>query len=655
MNSQDSTSIPSVNLESTTNSFRNPLAEFVFYRTYSRWNPQLQRRETFPEMVERVLSFYKESCSALTTEEADTIRELMLSLDVMPSMRLAWTAGPPARQCSIGAYNCSYLPIDSINAFGEVMYLLMHGTGVGFSVEQNVIESLPEVAETKDSGGINVIFEDSKEGWATGLIVYLQALWDGYEVRYDVSKVRPEGAPLNTFGGRASGPQPLVQVLEFAKKIVRKAVGRKLRPIEVHDIVCQIASSIVVGGVRRSALISLSDLHDSEMSTAKMGEFWATDPQRSLANNSAVYLGTPEERVFWQEWSTLIASNSGERGIYNRFAALSKSPARRKLQQDNAIKLGTNPCAEILLRPRQFCNLTSVVVRPEDTRETLVRKVWAASIMGTIQASLDNFSLLADLNPLWEKNAKEERILGVSLSGVMDHPTLRQDVETLQILRNTAVETNRLFAERIGIAPAAAVSCIKPEGTSSTVNDSAPGFHARYAPYYLRHVRINATDPLYRMMRDQGVEFIPEVGQGHLDADQVKTWVCAFPVKAPPGAVTIGELSSIDQLEIWRTLNNNWAEHSVSATVSVDQAEWGKTGAWVYDHFHEITGLSFLPRSNHVYQLAPYVPISEEEYHKAVEAFPTLDYNLLSRYEYEDHNQGVQTEWACSGGSCDIL
>ena len=646
--------------------FPNKLAEFVAYRTYLRWVPEKMRRETYEEMVDRVVSYYQEvvPSALISPAEVEEIRDALLNFEVMPSMRLAWTAGEPARKSSIGAYNCSYLPIDSIDAFAEVMYLLMHGTGVGFSTEENIIDQLPVVAHKPTATWNNppnisnediVILEDSKEGWAEGLRQALHAAWRGHVVQLDVSKIRPEGAPLNTFGGRASGPQPLLKATLFCLDVIDGAQGRRLTSLEAHDMVCAIAECIVVGGVRRSALISLSDLKNRQMANAKLGQFWVDNPQRALANNSAVYDERPEPETFWREWTTLVASGSGERGIYNRGAALKKAPGRRKLEGINKQQLGTNPCAEISLRPREFCNLTSVVVRATDTEADLHRKVRIASKMGTIQSTLTQFGWLDTISKDWQKNAEEERLLGVSLTGVMDHKTLHKDPALLDRLRQTAVETNREFAHQLGIEPAAAVTTIKPEGTSSSVNNSAPGFHSRFSPYYLRHVRINATDPLYRMLRDQGMKFVPEVGQDHLEPDQVKTWVCAFPVAAPKGATTINDLTAISQLEIWKTLNTYWAEHSVSATISVGQDEWADVGSWVYENFDQITGLSFLPRTDHVYQLAPYVPISKEEYLKAVEAFPEIDYSMLSRYEYEDHNNGQQQEWACSGNSCDIL
>lgn len=646
--------------------FPNKLAEFVAYRTYLRWVPEKMRRETYEEMVDRVVSYYQEvvPSALISPQEVEEIRDAMLNFEVMPSMRLAWTAGEPARKSSIGTYNCSYLPIDSIDSFAEVMYLLMHGTGVGFSTEENVIDQLPVVAQKPTAKWHNppgvtdetvIVFEDSKEGWAEGLRQALHAAWKGKVVSLDISKIRPEGAPLNTFGGRASGPQPLLKATLFCLDVIDGAQGRRLTSLEAHDMVCAIAECIVVGGVRRSALISLSDLKNRQMANAKLGQFWVDNPQRALANNSAVYEELPEPETFWREWTTLVASGSGERGIYNRGAALKKAPGRRKLEGINKQQLGTNPCAEVSLRPREFCNLTSVVVRATDTEEDLHRKVRIASKMGTIQSTLTNFGWLDTISKDWQKNAEEERLLGVSLTGVMDHKTLHKDPALLDRLRQTAVDTNREFAYQLGIEPAAAVTTIKPEGTSSSVNNSAPGFHSRFAPYYLRHVRINATDPLYRMMRDQGMKFVPEVGQDHLEPDQVKTWVCAFPVAAPKGATTINDLTAVSQLEIWKTLNTYWAEHSVSATISVGQDEWADVGSWVYENFDQITGLSFLPRTDHVYQLAPYVPITKEEYLKAVEEFPEIDYSMLSRYEYEDHNNGQQQEWACSGNSCDIL
>jgi len=646
--------------------FPNKLAEVVTYRTYLRYVKELGRRETGEEMVNRVAAYYREvtPTALVSDEEIDEIRQAMMRLDVMPSMRLAWTAGEPARLNSIGTYNCSYLPIDSIGAFAEVMYLLMHGAGVGYDASKATVNQLPPVslspiAMWADPPSVDsahtVVFEDSKEGWSKGLLEALNNSWYGREVKLDVSKIRPEGAPLNTFGGRASGPQPLVKATKFCLDTVEAARGRKISPLEAHDMVCAIAECIVVGGVRRSALISLSDLDDKELSTAKLGEFWIDAPQRALANNSAIYYCRPEPEQFWREWTTLVASGSGERGIYNRGAALKKAPKRRTLKGKNREQLGTNPCAEISLRPRQFCCLTSVVVRPDDDLDSLKEKVRIATKMGTIQATLMNFGWLETVNKDWKLNAEEEQLTGVSLTGIMDHPTLAKDPETLQALKKTAVETNRTLAQQLGVNQSAAITTVKPEGTSALVNGSAHGIHARYSKYYLRHVRFNATDPLYRMMKDQGVKFYPEVGQDQLPFDQVRTWVCAFPVASPEGATTVDQVSALDQLKNWLTVNTNYAEHSVSATISVGKDEWADVGSWVWKNFDHITGLSFLPRTDHVYQLAPYVPITKEEFEKADAEFPEIDFSLLSRYEYEDHNNGTQQEWACSGSSCELV
>ena len=647
--------------------YPNEIAEFVDHRTYLRYLPDKGRRETGEERVDRICDFYREIVPSglVSDEEIDEMRDAMLNFEVMPSMRLAWTAGEPARRNSIGAYNCSYLPIDSIDSFAEVMFLLMHGTGCGYTVEKSVVDQLPAVAHrliaqwndppaVKDNS-ITVIFKDSKEGWAEGLREALHAAWRGLVVKLDVSQIRPEGAPLHTFGGRASGPQPLLKATLFCLDILDKAQGRKLTPLEAHDMVCAIAQCIVVGGVRRSALISLSDIEDKELATAKLGEFWVDAPQRALANNSAVYNSKPDQETFWREWTTLVASGSGERGIFNREAALKKAPARRILEGEHATQLGSNPCCEISLRPRSFCNLTSVVVRPGDTEGTLKDKIRVATKMGTLQATLMNFGWLETIHPDWKRNAEEEQLLGVSLTGIADHPTLARDAKLLQALKQTAIDTNLDFSRQLGVRQSAAITTVKPEGTSALVNGSSHGIHCRYSKYYLRHVRINATDPLFRMMQDQAVPFSPEVGQEHLEPDQVKTWVVAFPVASPEGATTIDDVSAIDQLENWLCVNTNYAEHSVSATISVGKEEWADVGSWVYKNFDKITGLSFLPRTDHVYQLAPYVPISKEEFEKADQEFPIIDYSLLSRYEHEDHNNGQQQEWACSGGSCDLI
>jgi len=638
-------------MNATETYFPNPLSEFIFMRTYSRWVPEKRRRETWPEAVGRIADYYDEiSEGRLSRGQQSEIHEALLNMQVMPSMRLAWTAGDAARKNSIGIYNCSYLPIDRLSAFAEVMYLLMHGTGVGFSCERHHVDQLPDVPKLMFNKATFQI-QDSKEGWAQALVNTLVAMFTGYDVDWDFSRIRPAGAPLNTFGGRASGPEPLRDTLVFVRNLVHKRRGSRLSCIDVHDIVCKIAESIIVGGVRRSALISLSDLHDEEMRAAKTGAFWETHPHRSLSNNSAVYNRKPSATEFLPEWSSLVASGTGERGIFNRSAALACAPDRRDLSNE-IHSLGSNPCCEIILPANSFCNLTSVVVRPNDQPADLMQKVQIATVLGTLQSTQTNFGFLHELNPAWKANAERERLLGVSLTGILDHPHLAHSPELLQRMRDCAISTNKETAATLGIVQSAAITTVKPEGTSSTCNSTSAGIHSRHAPYYLRRVRISSTDPLFRMMKDQGVSFVPENGQSEKDAN---TWVCAFPIAAPEGAKTRHDYTAIESLEIWKTVKQNWAEHSVSATISVAEDEWLDVGAWVHRNFNHITGLSFLPKSEHVYPLAPYEDITREQYEREAANFPTLDYTQLGAYETEDYSRGQQPELACVGNQCDIL
>jgi ribonucleoside-triphosphate reductase len=637
--------------------FKDALAEFVYTRTYSRWNEEQQRRETWEETVDRLVDFYGETAKgSLELKEYKELKQAILNHEVYPSMRLLWAAGDSARRNNISVYNCAYHPCISVDSFATTMFLLLHGTGVGFSVEKQYVDKLPVIASKNDSGKMTVLFQDSKEGWAFGLDEVIQRLWEGYDVEWDLSKIRPKGAILKVSGGRASGPEPLENTLKFVKGMIEGHRGRKLSPLNCHDLMCKIAESVVVGGSRRSAMISLSDLDDQGMAHAKDGAFWTNHIERAMSNNSAVYNQKPTSVEFMREWLILAESGSGERGIFNREGAVASLPTRRKKHYD----WGCNPCAEILLRGLnqqdendhggQFCNLTTVIIRSDDTLESLKRKVRFATIMGTIQAAMTDFGKLEELSSgSWTKNTKEEALLGVSLNGQMDAPHL-MTAENLKALRKVSRETNEEYASRLGIKKSSAISCVKPEGTSSIVASCSSGIHPRFSPFYVRRVRISGTDPLYKMMKDQGVKFYPEVGQ---NPETATIWVCEFPVKSPEDAVCASEMTAIQQLENWLKLKKNWAEHTVSCTVYVKEDEWMTVGNWVYDHWEHVTGISFLPYSDHVYQLAPMEAISESKYYEMLNEQVEIDYSKLADYEKEDFTIGAQN-LACSGGNCEL-
>ena len=575
------------------------------------------------------------------------LEEAILGLEVMPSMRSLMTAGPAAERDNTCMYNCSYLAVDDLKSFDEAMFILLCGTGVGFSVERQSISKLPEIPELFESE-TNIVVKDSKEGWAKSLRQLIALLYSGEVPTWDVSKVRPAGAPLKTFGGRASGPAPLVDLFNFTINTFRKASGRKLSSIECHDIMCKIGEVVVVGGVRRSAMISLSNLSDDRMRSAKSGSWWENNPQRALANNSVSYTEKPDNLSFMKEWMALVESGSGERGIFNREA--SKKQAAKNGRRDSNYDFGTNPCSEIILRPSQFCNLTECVVRATDTLDTLSEKVRLATILGTIQSTFTKFPYL---RKQWTDNTAEERLLGVSLTGIMDNPlmTLKNKGldKTLAHLKEVAVATNAEWADRLGIPVAAAISCVKPSGTVSQLVDSASGIHARHSPYYIRTVRGDNKDPLTQFMKDQGIPNEPDV----FKPDQ--TTVFSFPQKAPQGAVCTADMTAIEQLEMWLMYQRNWCEHKPSVTINVKSEEWLEVGAFVYKHFDEMSGVSFLPFNEHTYQQAPYQDCGKSDYDMLKSVMPKrIDWSKLSEYESEDNTSGSQT-LACSGDSCEIV
>ena len=606
-------------------------------------------RESWGETIDR---FMTNVVAPKLTDESGwqvykDLEDAILSLGVMPSMRSLMTAGAAATRDNVCMYNCSYLAVDDIKAFDEAMFILLCGTGVGFSVERQYVSKLPEVPQLFDSE-TNVVVKDSKEGWAKALRQLIALLYAGEVPTWDVSKVRPAGAPLKTFGGRASGPAPLVDLFNFAITTFRQAQGRKLSSLEVHDIMCKIGEVVVVGGVRRSAMISLSNLSDDRMRHAKSGQWWENNPQRALANNSVSYTEKPDAMSFMREWMALAESGSGERGVFNRQA--SKAQAAKSGRRDPDYDFGTNPCSEIILRPAQFCNLTECVVRATDDIDSLSEKVRLATILGTIQATYTKFPYL---RKKWADNTEEERLLGVSLTGIMDNPLMTAKnkglEKTLEHLKSVAVATNAEWADRLGIPVSAAITCVKPSGTVSQLVDSASGIHARHSPYYIRTVRGDNKDPMTQFMIDQGIPNEPEA----FKPDQ--TTVFSFPVKAPKGAVVTADLTAIEQLEMWLAYQRSWCEHKPSVTINVKSEEWFEVGAFVYKYFDEMSGVSFLPFSEHTYQQAPYQDISRSDYLTMSKVMPkSIDWEKLAEYESEDNTAGSQT-LACSGDVCELV
>ena len=619
---------------------------FIALSRYAKWLEDRGRRETFAETVGRYIGN-----TVHTKVDHDTEMELeqsILNLDVMPSMRSLMTAGSAANRDNTCMYNCSYLPVDDPKSFDEAMFILLCGTGVGFSVERQFISKLPDVPDNLYNSDDVIVVGDSKEGWAKAYRKVLALLWAGEIPKFDVSKVRPAGAKLKTFGGRASGPAPLVDLFNFTVNVFKGAAGRKLSSIECHDIMCKIGEIVVVGGVRRSAMISLSNLSDDRMRHAKSGQWWENQGQRALANNSVCYTEKPDMETFLREWTALVESKSGERGVFNRQA--SKKQADKNGRRDSNYEFGTNPCSEIILRPYQFCNLTEVVVRATDTVEDLERKVRLATILGTIQSTYTHFPYL---RKIWKKNTEEERLLGVSMTGIMDNPLTTSANEglekTLEHLRNVAVDTNAEWAVRLGVPVSAAITCVKPSGTVSQLVDSASGIHTRHSPYYVRTVRGDNKDPLTQFMKDKGIPSEPCV----MKPDT--TTVFSFPQKAPSGAVVRDDVSALEQLETWLLYQRHWCEHKPSVTVSVKENEWMEVGAFVYEHFDEMSGVSFLPHDGGTYQQAPYQECDKSDYDMLQGVMPkSVDWSELSKYEQEDNTVSMQT-MACSGDSCEIV
>ena len=642
------------------NMLPTPYQQFIHKSRYARWLDDEQRREDWDETVSRYTNYMRNQVRGkhnyeITDTDMFDIEQAILSQEIMPSMRAMMTAGPALARDNICGYNCSYIPVDSPRSFDECMYILMCGTGVGFSVERENVDKLPIVSDTMNDTDTVIKVGDSKPGWAKSLRELIALLYAGQIPKWDLSAIRPSGARLKTMGGRASGPKPLNDLFTFTVKLFKKAKGRRLFPIECHDLMCKVGEVVVVGGVRRSALISLSNLCDEQMRHAKTGE-WYDEPergifrdgQRGLANNSVAYKGKPEIGTFMREWLALYDSKTGERGIFNRQAA--DVQVARNGRRETGHMWGTNPCSEIILRPYQFCNLSEVVVRESDTLDSLKRKVRLATILGTLQSTLTDFKYL---RKVWKDNTEDERLLGVSLTGIMDHSVLSKSVDSprwLEEMRQVAVDTNKEYAERLGIPQSAAITCVKPSGTVSQLVDAASGIHARHNDYYIRTVRADNKDPLTQFLKEQGV---------YSEADVTKpdtTTVFSFAMRSPDAAVTRTDMSAVEQLELWKTYAIHWCEHKPSVTISVKEHEWMQVGSWIYDNFDVASGVSFLPHTDHSYQQAPYQDIEREEYLEWQERFGAfeIDWAALSEYEKEDNTSGSR-ELACTAGSCEVV
>jgi len=633
----------------------NPYENFIALSRYARWLEDENRRETWGETVDRYFDFMQGQLRDKHGYVADPklveeLKSAVFNRNVMPSMRSVMTAGPALERENVSGYNCAFLPVDNVKSFDEAMYILMCGTGVGFSVEYKYINKLPTLPEKLEKSSTTIIVGDSKEGWAKAYREFLSLLWAGQIPQIDVSKVRPAGARLKTMGGRSSGPQPLVNLFDFSVQIFKNALGRQLKPIEAHDIMCKIGEVVVVGGVRRSAMISLSNINDIEMAAAKSGNWWEQNSQRALSNNSVAYSRKPEMAQFISEWKSLYDSKSGERGIYNVAAA--QKQAAKYGRRSEEIHYGTNPCSEIILRPYQFCNLSEVVIRENDTSATVANKVKLATILGTWQSTLTDFKYI---RKVWKDNTEEERLLGVSLTGQFGNKFfsgkegMDKLADSLDRLREYAVEINIEEAGKIGIPASAAVTCVKPSGTVSQLVGVSSGMHPWHSDYYIRTVRGDKKDPLTQFLKDSGIP---------AEDDFMKpndTTVFSFPVKAPEYAITRDKLTAIDQLEIWLTYQRHWCEHKPSITVSVKEDEWMEVGAWVYKHFDEVSGISFLPYSDHTYVQAPYQEIDEKAYNELLEKMPeSIQWQALSMYELEDSTTGTQA-LACVSGECEIV
>ena len=631
--------------------FKNPLAEFIYYRSYSKWIEGEGRRETWIETVDRYMDFMKENLgNKLKPAEYKKVREFILNQKSMPSMRLFWSAGKAARRCNAAAYNCSYIAPSRLQDFGEIMYLSMCGCGVGFSAESYNVQKLPQIKIHNGKLKMRKAFvvDDSKEGWANAFVHGLKTWFDGEDVRFDFSQLRPEGAKLVTMGGKSSGPDPLKNLIDFTRERVLKMHGKRLSNLDVHDIVCKIGEVVVSGGVRRTALISLSDLDDNEMRFAKNGQFYLNNSQRTMANNSTAYNEKPSTADFMDEWVALMKSGAGERGIFNRSSLEQQLPERRReIFKNHMEDFGVNPCGEINIRSKQFCNLSELVARSEDTLKTLLEKAEIATLLGTYQATLTHFDYLSKD---WKKNCEEERLLGVSITGHWDCKAV-QDVKVLEKLKNHVIKSNQKYSKRFGINPATSTTCVKPSGTVSQLVDCASGMHPRHSKYYIRRIRISSTDSLFKMLRDQGVPYQPENGQSKENAN---TYVFEFPVKSPVDSKLFkNDLTAMDQLKHWEMVKRYYTEHNPSVTVSVSDNEWIEVADWVYSNWDIVGGLSFLPRNDFVYQLAPFKETDVKTYEDMLKRFKGVDFSKIVTYEKEDETEGSK-EMACVAGLCEV-
>ena len=621
--------------------------QFIYKRTYARWLPKQNRRENWDETVTRYSDFFTPRVPTKLIYEYNSAINDIRSLDTMPSMRALWTAGAALEQNNVSAFNCVYQPISDPLAWSEMMLMLMNGCGVGFSVERQYINRLPEIPEDLEENDFMIAFDDSKEGWTFGFRDLIDGMYNGEIFDYDLSGLRPAGARLRTFGGKSSGPEPLDQLLKFVIQVFKNAKGRKLNSLEVHDICCYIANCVVSGGVRRSATISLSNLTDERLQAAKRGEFWRTHPFRALSNNSVAYTEKPGAARFMREWVSLVESGSGERGIFNRESA--EYVAMRSGRRSGGHEWGCNPCSEIILRPYGLCNLSEVIVKPVDSLNDLKKKVESATILGCLQSTLTDFK---NIRPEWRKNAEEERLLGVSLSGLADHRTLNHTSNTMKKwltqMKDVAIETAEIWSDAMKINMPTAITCIKPSGTVSQLCNCSSGLHPAFSPYYIRRVRVSSTDNLAKYMMDAGVNCNPEVGY---TMENCNTFVFDFPRKTTKNSILVNDVTALEQLEYWLAIQQNWCEHKPSCTIYVDDEEWMSVGSWIYDNWEWVSGISFLPKSDTVYQLMPYEEISADKFNELITNFPTLNFDDIM--EEDDMTVGAQ-EFACVSGSCEL-